>query len=127
MKVKTLITALLFSIICSSSALQAATLTIHTSGSLKKADYLCIYEVGCFNLNMAAHGKKFNVDTMDLTQLKKLALVNMGTHVITTAAVNSSCTSIDAKDKQAVTINIKVGSDGHADSTIQHSVCKVTG
>lgn len=129
MKSKTVITSLIVSIfLFSSTVSNAATLHIRPSGSLKKMDYLCIYDLGCFNLQQASSGMTFKTEKIDFTQLKRIALLNAVSNKISSTAIDSSCSNLTADKNQTVTVNVHIEKYQHSDDSVVKTVsCKVSG
>lgn len=128
MKAKLLAFALISSLFLSSTVTHAATLAVHSSGSLKQKDYLCIYNMGCINLKIASSGKTFKSAEINFTQLKRMAILNSSTHEISSTAIDSSCSRIVAGVNQTVTVNVKVGTDRKTSASVIKNVsCALSG
>jgi len=128
MKLKSLASTALFliSFVFFTSTVNAATLAIHASGSVKNTDYLCIAGSGCFNIKQASHGQTFNLSQIDFTKLYRVALLNTATKTISSTAINSSCSHISASDNSTVVVNVKIGNyPGTTKSVVDSVSCSV--
>lgn len=103
------------------SPLIAAKLIIDVSPNFKKYDYLCIEDIGCFNLALA-NDKTFNVGPVDFTKLKRMVIVNFATHLISNTKVNSSCKQIKTNDHETILIQVELHEADHARATVIKSI-----